>query len=254
MEIQNQIDLANQSSINKIYQQGRLKLPYVGHIKPDIPNQSATFYNQMKNKESSDSVSNESPNIKMEKQIGQLNNDIARNQQKEDPAQMPAKLKMDPKIRQFHENNNDTGGASFNNTISNVHTVGRNENSMQTVTVGPVNKENKKDQEILDIFNIIMSKNTSNNVENLDIEDLKTFIQKLSKVKKTVQKIYDKQVSSMIRYVKDQQKKSNNRFLNAEKKVETSSDASVSVKAEQLKSSEIFNNGQDNKASYFQNN
>ena len=85
MEIQHQIDLANQSSINKIYQQGRLKLPYVGHIKPDVPEQSATFYNLQQNKESSDSVSNESPNIKREKQIGQLNNDIARNQQRENP-------------------------------------------------------------------------------------------------------------------------------------------------------------------------
>jgi len=53
-------------------------------------------------------------------------------------------------------------------------------------TVGPVNKQINKEQSILDIFNIIMSKKTTQDVENLDIEDLKTFIQKLSKVKKTV--------------------------------------------------------------------
>ena len=181
MEIQHQIDLANQSSINKIYQQGRLKLPYVGHIKPDVPEQSATFCNLQQNKDSSDSVSNESPNIKREKQIGQLNNDIARNQQRENPGQ-PVQLKMDPKIRQLQHDKNS--GGSFNNTISNQHTMGRNENSMQTV--GQVNKQINKEQSILDIFNIIMSKKTTQDVENLDIEDLKTFIQKLSKVKKTV--------------------------------------------------------------------
>ena len=43
-----------------------------------------------------------------------------------------------------------------------------------------------------------MSKKSTQDVENLDIEDLKIFINRLSKVKKTVKKIYDKQVSSMI--------------------------------------------------------
>jgi len=138
---------------------------------------------------------------------------------------------MDPKIRQLAGCKKVSEGeeGSFNNTISFKHTVGRNENSMQTFN--QVHEKKQKSQQLMkDVFNVVMAKKNIHDLENLDIEEIKTFMDKLSKVKKTAQKIYDKQVNQLIQM----QKKKNvgNRFdrvdIDDHESV-TSSDASINM-------------------------
>ena len=67
---------------------------------------------------------------------------------------------------------------------------------------------------------------------NVDFEELQRFLSKLSSVKKTVKKLYDKQVMVLIKQHRKHNEKSPNRFQNGEIKEEeslTSSEDSVGI-------------------------
>lgn len=113
-------------------------------------------------------------------------------------------------------------------SISNMNTIGREDNSFKS----PPSAPKIKNAEMLQgVYKLMMNQDFN----NVDFEDLQRFLSKLSSVKKTVKKLYDKQVMVLIKQHKAHNEKNGNRFFNKEMDDEesvTSSEDSVGIEME----------------------
>jgi hypothetical protein len=84
------------------------------------------------------------------------------------------------------------------------------------------------------VYKLMMNEDVQD-FKNVDFEELQRFLSKLSSVKKTVKKLYDKKVMVLIKQHKEHIKKRGNRFFNGEIKEEesvTSSEDSVGIETD----------------------